>query len=124
MHRASALSCHRQILAFDNMDFGSRPTRAHFVNMDAVIRAVRRFIIAHLFHTQNFCERQIGITPICNGEGNRPKAANLMLRRNGAFFPRIGFTRTAVIDQSEPLTLRIFEQQREAAIMHGGLFVV
>jgi hypothetical protein len=106
MHAAGALACGSKVRLDADVQFRRQSALAHLIDMhiDAAVAVAARWACVHYAR-----QREVGGLEVRNAEGDRPKAADLILGGDRAFVPRVGRAFSAVVHEAEPLALRIFE---------------
>ena len=116
MHAAGARPRRLQAPLLGDVQLGPRPARSHLVHVhrrrsrspDARTRARDA--------CRSAAQHRVGGRERRDAERDRAEAANLVLRRHRAAVPRVRLAGAPIVDEREPLALRILEVERQPAV--------
>ena len=117
MNASRALPRPRQAGLDRDMELGRGPTLLHFIDVDG--RAAGELIFARPAHLHDAGQHGVGRLERGHAHADRAKPPDLMLRRNGALLPGVGRADPTVVDQGEPLALRILEFEGRSTVPRG-----
>ena len=119
MHAARALTGHRQIRLDRDMQFRRCPARPHVKDMHPAF-AIGAGIDPRLAHVHHLRQQGFGRGQVRDRNGDRAKAADLMIGGHRAVRPRLSHG-VGGGDQAQALSLGVLDIKAGAAIQFGDL---